>query len=170
MNLHEIHFNRMKLPTSRWQWLFYYLLAQSCQLKASDTIHPNQIILDNDFENGTIEPWVDFSQDGTRWNIRNATTFENEVDTNYQPPPSLNGGTNFLQINPNKMNTFGLGELRITEILAMPGDQLKFSYWIRSRYSWLNNLQVCENYYVKILQISLPPKKIGGVDSCDLVF
>jgi len=114
----------MKLLISRWLLLVYWLLAQSYKLHAQNNIQENLLLFNFDFENGTIEPWADISQDGTRWSISNASTFGNEVGSIHQPPPSANDGTNFLELKPTNIHTFGIGELKMTGILAKPGDQL----------------------------------------------
>jgi len=49
--------------------------------------------LDNDFENGTLNPWRDYSDDGARWIIEQTTSHivQNPEDLRSAPPPPVNG-------------------------------------------------------------------------------
>lgn len=96
---------------------------------------------DNDFENGTIEPWFDLSEDGTRWVLDNTDSFENHQAIKMKPPPPINNGEYFLWLEQS-FRTFGIGLLSTPQFIAFPGDQLLFSYWIYAEFKEFNNIQV----------------------------
>lgn len=129
-------------PAFRLPFLLFWLLAQLYQLNALDNLQPNQILFDNDFEEGSIEPWVDMSQDGTQWVIRNSNQWK-QGGSSIQPQPSIKDGKYFLQLDNTDVNVvFGIGKLSTTTFTAYPGDQIQFSYWIASKHSHFNTIQV----------------------------
>lgn len=94
--------------------------------------------LDNDFENGTIEPWIDLSEGGTRWVLG----FYTDQTIEIKPPPPANSGEYFLWLEQSSFRTFGIGLLSTPQFVAFPGDQLLFSYWIYAEFKEFNNIQV----------------------------
>ncbi len=97
--------------------------------------------LDNNFENQTLEPWSDSSENGTEWMI--ACTFSCTNDTNMIQdipfPPT--GGHYVLQLKYD-LKSFDVGILSSPIFLAYPRDEIKFFYFIRSEYSHFNNIEV----------------------------
>lgn len=133
----------------RFPFLLVGLLAQSYQLNALDSLQPNQISFDNDFEKGSIEPWVDLSQDGTQWLIRSFNQWKGEGNS-IQPQSSINNGKYFIQLDNTDINTvFGIGQLSTTSFTAYPGDKIQFSYWIASKKPQFTNIQVTKNSSTK---------------------
>ena len=98
--------------------------------------------IDIDFENGTIEPWSDFSEVGTHWIIENNSSSTIEMRTSQQSPPAPpNNGRYFLFLK-HELNAFGIGQLNSPTFLAQPGDRIAFSYWLKSTYRHFNNIEV----------------------------
>lgn len=48
-----------------------------------------QLNLDNNFENGTLQPWVDASEPGAQWIIQDSSTWNNERMTIQQELPTI---------------------------------------------------------------------------------
>lgn len=97
--------------------------------------------LDQNFENGTMEPWVDCSENGTQWVIQKmSTAWGNEISKSRIIPPPLESGTHYLWLKQD-FEIFGFGVLSSPKFLAYPGDELQFSFWIHSSFECFNNLQ-----------------------------
>jgi len=99
--------------------------------------------IDNSFENGTINPWTDCSEDGTRWAIESNFSWTNgngrsQMQVAPQPPP-LNHGKYFILLK-NDWTIFGIGILSSPYFVAYPGDEIMFSYWLHSTY--FSNIEV----------------------------
>ena len=103
---------------------------------------------DNDFEDGSVAPWVDLSEGGTRWAIKTSSSdsWRNEKNQILLPPPPLNG-KNFLHLEQD-LNTFDFGTFSTTNFIALPGDKIQFSYFISSTWSQFNNLQVIKIEFI----------------------
>ena len=97
---------------------------------------------DNDFEEGTVAPWVDLSEGGTRWAIKSSSSDSEKTkkDAILPPPPPLTG-KNFLVLEQG-FHIFDFGTLSTTNFIALPGDQIQFAYFMSSSWSQFNNLQV----------------------------
>ena len=99
--------------------------------------------VDNNFENGTISPWTDCSEDGARWVIENHSSWMNgngrsQLQTVPQPP---NNGKYFILLK-HDLKIFGIGILSSPYFIAYPGDEITFSYWLHSTYRHFNNIEV----------------------------
>ncbi len=123
------------------RFLVYWLL---CQVDAIYSSQQSKVhMFDTGFENGTFEPWIDLSEDGTCWVVSNTMQWRNGENSIHSQIPPLEDGKYFLQLENADVNVlFGVGKLSTATFLANPGDKLQFSYWISSRYSQFNNLQV----------------------------
>ncbi len=101
-----------------------------------------QLHLDNNFENRSLQPWMDCSENGAQWTIEDISTWNNErIIESKQAPPPMNNGTNYLWLKQD-FETFGIGILSSPSFLAFPGDEMKFSFWIQSAFQNFNNLEV----------------------------
>jgi len=99
---------------------------------------PFSMILINDFEDGSFGSWYDGSPgSNVFWAIESHDTFFGSL----VPFPTC--GSKYLRIsrNPN-LSLFGLAVLRSKPILASPGEEIHFKFWIRSRRPVGNNLEV----------------------------
>ena len=104
--------------------------TESIKKEESATSQMTQPGINIDFENGTIEPWYDCSEVGTRWIIQNNSSPTNEMRTFQQSPPAPpNNGRYFLLLK-HELNGFGIGQLNSPTFLAHPGDRIAFSYWL----------------------------------------
>lgn len=104
---------------------------------------------DNDFEDGSITPWLDLSEGGTQWTIEcsHPDYMKNKKDETKQPPPPQTGKY-FLSLKHADLKTFDVGILSTTNLIAFPGDMVQFSYCISSTWSQFHNLQVRQFYFV----------------------
>ncbi len=94
---------------------------------------------DNDFEDGSIAPWIDQSERGTGWVLNEMeSVLATNGDIQAPPPPS---GKRFISLKHDFM-IFDIGILSTENFVAFPGDKFQFSYWISSQYSYFNNIQV----------------------------
>jgi len=99
-----------------------------------------ELSINQNFENGSIQPWQDFSEEGTQWVIENISSWSNEHTKNHLGLPPMESGTHYLWLKQD-LETFGIGILSSNTFLANPGDEIKFSFWIHSSYKYFNNLQ-----------------------------
>lgn len=110
--------------------------------RALASYNAKQHHFDNDFEEGTVAPWVDISQGGTRWAVIASSSDSwktGKVPILLPPPPAT--GNKFIWLE-HDLETFDMGTLSTTNFIALPGDKVQFSYWISSTWSQFNNLQV----------------------------
>ena len=102
----------------------------------------DRLMLNSDFEGGFMSPWFDESPANVKWAIEDYTS-PNEVD---QPAPKPINGTKYLRAIRNAQLDSGLAVLLTeTTLMASPGDRISFSFWIRSRRTQGNNLEVWLN-------------------------
>lgn len=95
--------------------------------------------LSNNFEGGSIIPWVEVSLTDINWRVED---YNSPAEPNYQPPFPLDG-TKYLRITRNSSNLLdGRTILRSPEFTAYPGDEVVFAYWIRSFRTEGNDLEV----------------------------
>ena len=105
-------------------------------------VHVKKHLFDNDFEEGTVAPWVDLSEGGTHWTIEISSSHSGIKENNaLKPPLPPLTGKYFLLVEQDG-KTFDMGTLSTTNFIALPGDQIQFSYWISSTWSQFHNLQV----------------------------
>lgn len=98
--------------------------------------------VDNNFENGTIAPWTECSEDGSRWIIENYSSLTNEmIKSQQQQPPPPNNGNFFIWLK-HELKIYGIGILSSPYFIAYPGDEITFSYWLCSPYRHFNNIEV----------------------------
>ena len=97
-----------------------------------------RIFVSNDFESGTMSPWFDQSPARVNWRVEQLTS-PTEVDSPAPRPPN---GTQFLRATRNADLASGLAVLRSPVFTALPGDKVRFAFWIRSRQPQANNLEV----------------------------
>ena len=117
----------------------------------AETFAIKQPGIDQNFEDKSMKPWVDCSEDGTNWVIENLSSLSNEPIQSRMSPPPMESGTHYLWLKQD-LETFGIGVLSSPIFLAYPGDQIK-SFWIHSSFNFFNNLQVridflCSKKYI----------------------
>ena len=93
----------------------------------------SQSPVDNNFESGDFSPWFDTSTGNVGWFVQN-------IDE--APPPA--SGSKILRIKPRVIGGpgGGLAALDGPLVTVSPGDELRFDFWIRSRVTAANDLQV----------------------------
>lgn len=112
--------------------------AKKVQWELSGNIPSQERLLDFvDFESGTMGPWIDESAADARWFVED---FSLPIDST-QPAPLPPSGTKYLRVNRPK-GTSGQAVLRSEPFTVEPGDQFRFSFWIRSQIIQTNNLEV----------------------------
>ncbi|XP_057372694.1 uncharacterized protein LOC130693544 [Daphnia carinata] len=94
-------------------------------------------MLNNDFESGTEDPWYDSSPNTVHWVVEDFSA----PAANYAPPTPLNG-TKYLRATRNEQLNPGLLILRTVVFTALPGDVISFDFWIRSKYTGGNTLDL----------------------------
>lgn len=95
-------------------------------------------LVSSDFESGTMSPWFDQSPGQVNWQVEN---FDSPFETNSPTPQPLNG-TKYLRAVRNANLQSGTAILSSPLFTALPGDQISFSFWIRSRRLQTNTLEV----------------------------
>ena len=119
----------LKLPERRWS---------SKDIAALSNIE--QPGLDNNFENQTLEPWVDSSENGTLWIIECISSCTDETSMIQDIPLPPTDGHHVLLLKYD-LKSFDVGILSSPIFLAYPRDEIKFLYYIRSDYSHFNNIE-----------------------------
>ena len=109
-------------------------------LAVASSSETKQHEFDNDFEDGSIAPWIDQSELGTGWALNEMLASGLFTNGAIQPPPPPSG-KRFLWLKHDFM-IFDIGILSTENFVAFPGDKFQFSYWISSQYSYFNNIQV----------------------------
>ena len=94
-------------------------------------------LLTNDFESGTEDPWYDSSPSTVHWVIEDYST-----PTENYPAPTPLSGNKYLRATRDANRTPGQLILRTVTFTAFPGDEISFDFWIRSRYTGGNALEV----------------------------
>lgn len=94
--------------------------------------------VNNDFESGSPDPWIDTSPTSVYWNVED---FSTPTEVNY-PPPTPSMGTKYLRATRDSQLAPGLLILRTVTFTAFPGDAISFKFWIRSKYTGGNTLDV----------------------------
>ena len=102
--------------------------------------------LSNDFESGTMSPWFDQSPGQVQWKVE---SYESPFETDSPAPQPLNG-TKYLRSVRNANLQSGTAILSSPLFTALPGDQISFSFWIRSRRLQTNTLEV-NSFILKLL-------------------
>lgn len=100
-------------------------------------------MLDNDFESGSISPWMDESPGNVDWQIEK---FSSPSETNSPVPPQSSGGS-YLRATRNAYLSSGLAVFSTPNFTAYPGDKVSFDFWIRSKYPQGNSLEVLPNSF-----------------------
>jgi len=129
-------------------WFCWFLTVFDC-VTSRDTkyvkgvIDAKQNYLNTNFENGSLSPWMDKSDDRTavRWIVEDFWT----ISPSLRPPPLEPIGSSsrkYLRLERQLRGAFDVAVLQSPFFLCQPGDILSFSYWIRSRYNQGNNIQV----------------------------
>jgi hypothetical protein len=95
-------------------------------------------LLNNDFESGVADPWYDSSPSNTvYWGVEDLSS----PTENYLPPTPLSG-TKYLRATRDALQNPGQLILRTLTFTAFPGDEISFNFWIRSKYTGGNVLEV----------------------------
>lgn len=97
-----------------------------------------RILLSNNFESGSADPWYDNSPSSVHWIVEDFY-YPAEVSN---PPPAPLSGTKYLRATRNSQLSAGLLILRSEAFTALPGDTITFEFWIRSRFDSGNVLEV----------------------------
>ena len=116
---------------------FLLLLALTLVIAAVD--------LNNNFESGTLSPWIEQSKSVVKWKIENRTSAWEPG--NAAPLPS--NGTNYLRVNRGSSLAFGVAVLRSQVFTVAPFSRdttFSFSFWIRSKWPQFTNLEVINNF------------------------
>jgi len=126
-------------------WLSVTVLMTSTPEGVGETValviyeqHP----FDNDFEEGTLAPWMDLSEGGTCWVIETISSNSGSNGRNTIQLPSPPPIGKYFLLMKQELKTFDIGTLSSTNFIAFPGDQIQFSFWISSTWSNFHNLQV----------------------------
>ena len=129
-------------------------------------------LLDNDFESGTEDPWYDSSPSTVHWLVEDFST-----PTESYPAPVPLSGTKYLRAIRDANRTPGQLILRTIKFTAFPGDELSFDFWIRSRYTGGNALEVFNlrtlfhfSYFIDrivLIQINYYIQLVLSVDSVE---
>ncbi|XP_057372676.1 cubilin-like [Daphnia carinata] len=114
--------------------------ADGHHVKAHVSVDPlsARALLDNNFESGFEEPWYDSSPSTVHWVVEDFTT---PFEVNYTAPAPL-AGTKYLRAIRNEQLAAGLLILRTVTFTAYPGDEISFNFWIRSKYTGGNTLDL----------------------------
>lgn len=98
-------------------------------------------LLDNNFEDGSMNPWSDASSGYVAWQVEETSRpFEANSSA-----PSNSASTRHLRVNRVAITgtvESGLSVLKSIAFTALPGDQISFDFWIRSKRLEANNLEV----------------------------
>jgi hypothetical protein len=94
-------------------------------------------LLNNNFESGTADPWYDNSPNTVHWVVEDFSS-----PTEDYPPPTPTTGTKYLRATRDAQATPGQLVLRTATFTAFPGDEISFNFWIRSKYTGGNILEV----------------------------
>lgn len=121
--------DHIKPSESRWS---------SMEISALTNIEQPDI--DNNFENQNLEPWVNSSENGTKWIIECISSCTNETSMVQDIPLPPTDGHCVLQLKYD-LKSFDVGILSSPVFLAYPRDEIKFFYFIRSEYSHFNNIE-----------------------------
>ena len=119
------------------------LLLTVCSLASGAWIDAGALIGDaralplNDFESGAMSPWFDESAADAKWYLE---SFDAPFDPSV-PVPQPGAGSKYLRVQ-RPPGTSGQAALRSELFTAQPGDELRFSFWIRSQILQTNNLEV----------------------------
>lgn len=140
------HTNNMKnifLVVLAASWFFPILtltLPNHHQLKWQEDIDKllTRALIDNDFESGSTSPWFDESPANVKWRVEDVSS-PLEVDS---PAPKPATGTSYLRATRNADLSAGLAVFSSPVFTANPGDKVSFDFWIRSRRTGGNNLEV----------------------------
>ncbi|EFX83115.1 hypothetical protein DAPPUDRAFT_316109 [Daphnia pulex] len=97
-----------------------------------------RILLNNDFESGSADPWYDSSPSTVHWDVEDFTM---PSEVNYPPAIPLSG-TKYLRATRDAQLSPGFVILRTVEFMALPGDRITFKFWIRSKYTFGNTLEL----------------------------
>ncbi|XP_057373562.1 uncharacterized protein LOC130694505 isoform X3 [Daphnia carinata] len=97
-----------------------------------------RLLLNNDFEDGLADPWYDSSLGPVHWTVED---FSSPTEINY-PPPTPSTGTKYLRATRDAQLSPGLLVLRTVTFTALPGDRISFNFWIRSKYTFGNTLEL----------------------------
>ena len=128
----------------RFFCLLASLIAYSKPLKVVDRSSENidpisaRYLLTSDFESGSLSPWFDQSPGQVQWKIE---SYETPFETNSPVPQPLNG-SKYLRAVRNVNLQSGTAIFSSPVFTALPGDQISFSFWIRSRRLQTNALEV----------------------------
>jgi len=95
-----------------------------------------RFLLSSDFESGSMSPWFDQSPSSVNWRVERS----NPILIRTVPQPA--NGVTFLNLTRNANNDAGLAILKSPIFTALPGDQVNFTFWIRSRHPLGNSLQL----------------------------
>lgn len=94
--------------------------------------------LDNDFENGATDLWTDESPAYVNWGIE-TYGYPSEINS---PAPRPLTGSKYSRVIRNENLASGLAVLRSIPYTAVPGEGVTFDFWIRSKRTEGNNLEV----------------------------
>lgn len=100
-----------------------------------------EISVDNNFESGTLFPWIEQSEYGVKWKIEN----QNSPWEPENGAPLLFNGANYLRVDRGTSLAFGVAILRSPVFRVLPSTSetfFSFSFWIRSKWPQFTNLEV----------------------------
>ena len=96
------------------------------------------IFQDKDFEDGSLGPWYDDSDGAVHWEVED---IDSPLETNNPAPTPLDASSKHARL-VRVQSEFNPAVLRSPKFQAVPGDQVSFAFWVRSRYPKGNSLQV----------------------------
>lgn len=96
--------------------------------------------LDNNFESGELQPWIEESTTSVKWKIED---YFSPWETSNASPQPLNGQT-YLRVHRGPSLSFGIAVLRSPTFTLFPNENsvFSFSFWIRSKWPQFTNLEV----------------------------
>ncbi|XP_046633560.1 mucin-2-like [Daphnia pulicaria] len=97
--------------------------------------------LNNNFESGSAYPWYDNSSNSLHWVVEDFSS-----PTENYPPPTPKTGAKYLRATRDAQATPGQLILRTVTFTAFPGDKFSFNFWIRSKYTGGNYLELVLSY------------------------
>ena len=111
-----------------------------CRSYESDLTDPKQVrlVLSNNFEGGSLSPWFDESPGNVNWRVED---FGSQSASDSSAPKPI-AGTKYVRATRNANLDSGLATLRTEIFTASPGEEITFSFWIRSRRPEGNTLDV----------------------------
>ena len=121
-------------------WLIAGLSSAVVSSQTDNKIIDLSLELDNNFENGELQPWVEESQASARWKIEDKSSPWDTKNPSPQPP----NGQSYLRVHRGASLSFGVAILRSSTFKLFPNENydFSFSFWVRSKWPQFTNIEV----------------------------